>query len=385
MYYKELMHQKAQNRALQRKSSKAGESIKLGSVYKTRPKRKPRSMLEIRESLRVMMENELIEIENKKMQKKLKAKQTTEPNTGRTSQTRPTPRSLGSQDLHVTKMPDENRAVKNSKPSLSHVANVSLRKRKNGIVCHITNGTGSETDMLEQPPVLVTELSKEIQDNEQNLPAIREEKTQEEIILHKPNIVPTANSGYGVTDTQANIVRERSSDSSFKNEIPTKIEQPSEFKIHLNPEGQDAAHIITPKSLKRKSPMQKSISPKPNSISPKPKSISPKPKSISPKPKSISPKPKSTSPLLKLNTPQSDISQLKANVPKLPAINVEQITDEITDLNEGKSLNGADNKEDIIADNRTPNEERRISEHWQTPIKFVNERIQNRFVDFISS
>lgn len=46
----------------QRRVSKAGDNIKLGSVYKARPKRQPRSMLQIRESLKQMMEAELIGI-----------------------------------------------------------------------------------------------------------------------------------------------------------------------------------------------------------------------------------------------------------------------------------------------------------------------------------
>ena len=371
------MHQKAQNRATQRKSSKAGDGIKLGSVYKTKPKRKPRSMLEIRESLRIMMENELIEMENKKLKKKLKAKQATEPNTGRTSQTGPTPRSVDSQDLRIIKMPEESRSVQNAKPSLSHVANGSPRKKKSNLVSPVPNVIDNEADKTEQVPVLVTEFSKEMLDNQQSLPMIREEKTQEEIILHTPNHVPKANRSKG--DTRANKDKARSSDSSFKDEKPTKIEQPSEFKINLKNE----AHIITPKSYKRKSPIQKSISPKPNSISPKPESFSPKPSSISPKLKSTSPKPKSSSPMIKSvtpKTPTSDISQLKANVPKLPAISFEQVPDEQTNFMEKNVLDSANVKEDIIPDNKTPNGEG--LDHWQTPMKFVNERIQNRYVVF---
>ena len=383
------MHQKAQNRATQRKSSKVGDSIKLGSVYKTKPKRKPRSMLEIRESLRIMMENELIEIENKKLKKKLKAKQAADPNTGRTSQRGPTSRSVDSQDLRIIKMPEESRAVQNAKPSLANAGNGSSRKKRANLANSVANATDDEKGNNGQIPVLVTELSRETQDIQQNLPMIREEKTQEEIILHPPNHVP--NNG-GKEDTHGNLHKDRSSDSSFKDEIPTKLEQPSEFKINLKNE----AHIITPKSMKRKSPVQQSMSPKPKTISPKPKSFSPKPKSISPKLNSSSPKPKSSSPLLNSltpTTPSSDISQLKANVPKLPAINVEQITDDQTNIMYGNAAedgvrmmygevmeDSARVTTDNIQDDKTPHGEKTTSDHWQTPMKFVNERIQNRLV-----
>lgn len=60
VYYKELMREKANARAQQRKVSKASDAIKLGSVYKNRHKRQPRSMLQIRESLKQMMEAEVI-------------------------------------------------------------------------------------------------------------------------------------------------------------------------------------------------------------------------------------------------------------------------------------------------------------------------------------
>lgn len=60
VYYHELMQEKAKQRALQRKSSKANGEIKLGSMYKSRQKRQPRSMLQIRESLKQMMEAEVI-------------------------------------------------------------------------------------------------------------------------------------------------------------------------------------------------------------------------------------------------------------------------------------------------------------------------------------
>lgn len=60
VYYKELMREKAKTREQQRRVSKVADNIKLGSVYKTRPKRQPRSMLQIRESLKQMMEAEVI-------------------------------------------------------------------------------------------------------------------------------------------------------------------------------------------------------------------------------------------------------------------------------------------------------------------------------------
>jgi hypothetical protein len=61
------MQEKAKARELQRKAGEAkktttGDAIKIGSVYTSKRKqpRKPRSMLQIRESLKQMMEAEVI-------------------------------------------------------------------------------------------------------------------------------------------------------------------------------------------------------------------------------------------------------------------------------------------------------------------------------------
>lgn len=338
VYYKELMHQKAQSRALQRKTSKVGENIKLGSVYKTRAKRKPRSMLQIRESLRQMMENELIEIENKKMQKKLKSRQTTEPNTGRTSQTDPTPRSISSQSNKVPKMPDESKAAKNAKPSLvSMMKNVSQNKGK---VSPNNNASNDDGDSKIVKPVLITEIAKDNKDNQLVLPAIREEKTQEEIQLNTHDKMPKHDTVKGAVDKHVTIAKERSSDSSFKDEIPTKLERASEHKINLAPESKQPiqkAHIVTPKSKTRKSP-----------------------KPITPQLKS--PIPKSN------NLIEEDVAQFKADVPKLPSINVEQAEDIETPVNEAITPSISEHKEDAL------------SPHWQTAMTFVNERIQNRLM-----
>ena len=55
------MHEKAKIREQQKKSSaKTSDPITLGSVYKVRQNRKPRSIAQIRESLQQMMEAEVI-------------------------------------------------------------------------------------------------------------------------------------------------------------------------------------------------------------------------------------------------------------------------------------------------------------------------------------
>lgn len=376
VYYKELMHQKAENRALQRKTSKPGENIKLGSVYKSRTKRKPRSMLQIRESLRQMMENELIEMENKKMQKKLKNRQATEPNTGRTSQTVPTPRSLASHGTPEAKMPDECKAVKNAKPSLSLATNEPLKTRRyiNLSPSNVENDvSNTENDITVQKPVLITEIPKENKDNHQSLPAIREEKTQEEIVLNTSNNVPKVTGDTRKSDTHMDITRERSSDSSFKDEIPSKIERSSDIKLNLFPESKDKAHIITPKSKKRKSPLQKSVSPKPNTVSPKPDSVPPQINSTSSTPSLTSPKTKS-------NGVISQVSQVKTNVPKLPAIGGEQeashVNSELNDMNISDSYKGND-----MTSEYPRQKEESLPDHWQTSMKVVNERIQNRLLN----
>ncbi|KAL3831970.1 hypothetical protein ACJMK2_023658, partial [Sinanodonta woodiana] len=71
VYYKELMHEKTKLRESMKKASNTGDGSNVRSVYKTKPKKKPRSILEIRESLRKMMEAEFTAIEEEKTKKKL--------------------------------------------------------------------------------------------------------------------------------------------------------------------------------------------------------------------------------------------------------------------------------------------------------------------------
>ena len=332
------MHQKATNRALQRRKSKGGDNIKVTSVYRTKGKRKPRSMLQIREALREMMENELIEIENKKLHKKLKAKQNKQQlNTGRTSENGPSSRSQSVEP----KMPDESKAVRNVKPSFSNKVKPLSKSNGDGKVSPANNDMNKSTDEEPQKPVLVTEILKEDKENQLILPAIREEKTQEEIQLNTPYIVKRDSSNKESKDKHVLVAKERSSDSGFKDEISAKIEQVSDSKSDSVTENKHKGlHPAT-----RKSPRSMQTSPAFKTPSPKPKS-----------PKTNSQK-----------HAQNNGAQFKASTPKLPAIVIEKAPEENND------------KTDDVILNSNKVEEEPVSPSLQQSMKFVNERIQDRY------
>lgn len=185
VYYRELMREKAKTREAQRKSTKTGGEIKLGSVYKSRQRRQPRSMLQIRESLRQMMEAEVIELETKKERKKKRKRKResvheSNPQSNYVS-AESTPRTA------VSGMPQESRADMNAKTSLLAQLKASSNNGTDTVDSSRVKNGDTKSGL---PPVFVTEVTQT--KAESALPAIREELTQEEISLRSPHSPITA-------------------------------------------------------------------------------------------------------------------------------------------------------------------------------------------------
>ncbi|KAH3716697.1 hypothetical protein DPMN_059423 [Dreissena polymorpha] len=197
VYYRELMHEKAKIREQQKKASGNADPPTRRRVIKTQNNRKPRSIAQIRESLHQMMEAEVIEMETKKFKKRTPKPQKDNKSDQQLSvRTVPsnTPRTLVSSYSNVSESQDS------VKPGLialmqavrkADTASETSETSSIDVPRHLTefknenssNGKSSHEASAHKPvpPVFVTELST----HEIKLPAIREEKTQEEIILRE--------------------------------------------------------------------------------------------------------------------------------------------------------------------------------------------------------
>ncbi|XP_053374419.1 uncharacterized protein LOC123531447 isoform X2 [Mercenaria mercenaria] len=226
VYYHELMQEKAKARELQRKAGeakKAGDAIKISSVYKRKQQRKPRSMLQIRESLKQMMEAEVIEMETKKFRKK-KPKSTKgshrkkEPRISDRSLTKDSPKTL------VGLMNDKQTHDNDNKPGLISLMKAVAQKKEDDASISTTqqNGGSSIENSLASnpnlpkstPPVFVTEMAKQ---SDLKLPAIREENTQDEIILNKNAVSETNQNG---TAIEKSVGHETTRNDSLRKDIP---------------------------------------------------------------------------------------------------------------------------------------------------------------------
>ncbi|XP_069111647.1 uncharacterized protein [Argopecten irradians] len=186
LYYKDLMKEKAKSRELQRKAEgKATPSATstLRANKRNKPKRQPRSLMAIRESLRQMMEADVIQVDNKTARKKLGSKY------GSTVSLAP---SNQSQQMFPPIVPttdskpkiDNSRSfmtMLGSKEKENPVREVDITPRDTSSV----QGNSSSQDQKKisprkQKPVLITETV-----NPKDLPMITEERTQEEIVIQK--------------------------------------------------------------------------------------------------------------------------------------------------------------------------------------------------------
>lgn len=150
LYYKELMLEKARERESVRKSKGESAETYHKKTRRGRPQRKPRSLLEIRESLRQMMEAELIAIESEKIKECLSSRRT----------------SMTSVLTHTDKNVPQPKQLPPIPPGVG------------------TEDGGSEeksATQVKNKSAFITQIGK----NEKPLPPIQEEKTNEEIQLRR--------------------------------------------------------------------------------------------------------------------------------------------------------------------------------------------------------
>ncbi|OWF38204.1 hypothetical protein KP79_PYT19415 [Mizuhopecten yessoensis] len=191
LYYKDLMKEKAKSREMQRKAegkTVASTTSTLRANKRNKPKRQPRSLMAIRESLRQMMEADVIQVDNKSTRKKLGSKY------GSTVSLAP---SNQSQQLFPPIVPvtdskpklDNSRSFMTMLNSKSHEKETPVREVDITPRDHETvQGNSASQDQKKvsprkQKPVLITETAAPKRDVD--LPMITEERTQEEIVLHK--------------------------------------------------------------------------------------------------------------------------------------------------------------------------------------------------------
>lgn len=318
VYYHELMQEKAKAREAQRKA-KGSDSITLGSLRRRGQQRKPRSMLQIRESLKQMMEAEVIEMETKKFRKrkkksaKGKRKKSREQNISDRSYVKESPKTL----IELA-----NEKEKDSKPGLMNLMKAAVEKKReeenktkilDGAIPLDAPDFAATSDLPKAtPPVFVTELSKP----DLKLPAIREEKTQEEIMLK--------GAATDVPKQTNDKPESKSPTRNINSEIPKEIDNKS-------PKGTKGATRTKHE----------------NNVLP--------------------PVQQPQAQTLNQSSPQDKRSPKGELVPKLPALGGSQ-----PNLNQTEDTQ----RTDATAGSSS-------SSHWQTAISFVNERVQKRLTDSI--
>lgn len=202
-YYKELMLEKAKAREISRKNEEMSTAAIL-RANKRNPRKQPRSLMAIRESLREMMEAEVIQMDSKKSKRKLKRTKKAKSNNSLASEqqilesgTAPIAsisenvkgkksklKKKNVQQDTISKQESEARADNNNN-------NIAQKQQESNepITTALTETAGkptaehteSDSKRKHVKPVLITELLRD-----KDLPAIHEERTEEEIHLHSP-------------------------------------------------------------------------------------------------------------------------------------------------------------------------------------------------------
>lgn len=214
-YYKELMLQKAKARESIRRTEEPTSTASLRAM-KRGGRKQPRSLMAIRESLREMMEAEVINIDTKTSKNKLKRSKKksrskaslisegpmheniitdSSSNVGGSSA-----RSIKSKsDKSAPTKPINNRADDNNnninnqpKPEEKTVTQIVAPKKDEIDANQSNNGVTVEDSKRKFKPVLITEMNSS--KNVLDLPAIHEEKTQEELQLRSPLLVASPHS-----------------------------------------------------------------------------------------------------------------------------------------------------------------------------------------------
>lgn len=324
VYYHELMQEKAKARELQRKISEArkgGDGIKLGSVYKRKQQRKPRSMLQIRESLKQMMEAEVIALETKKFRKKKTKSSKGSRNQRKDVQISDRSLPKESPKTLIGMMNARQKQESENKPGLMSLMKAVAQKKTDESKAAEENGDPKpeETSLASNPnlpkstpPVFVTELSRQ---SELKLPAIREENTQDEISLHPKSASKTNQNGCHEEKTFAQV---NSTSRSSNRDMPDSKLSPKISGNHTAADTVSLPPIKHEQSLKQEGSGNKS-------------------------------------------------ENQSATVPKLPLLGGSQ-----TSLNQGMESQRTEEGSSST-----------VSSKWQTAITFVNERVQERLTNAI--
>lgn len=240
-YYKELMLEKAKARERNRSNDEMTATANIRAM-KRNPRKQPRSLMAIRESLREMMEAEVIQMDTQKSKRKLKRMKKHQPMhtlpSEQPSSDNPTVSSIVSisDDVKGKKLKLKRKSDKLETANKHESSDVPADSNNNNIAKTTPRKSPPPQGEVmkdqaavspKQPevnfdskrkygkPVLVTEMKR----SELDLPAIHEENTEEEIQIHSPitkkspkRESPKINKSRDVNNTQNSIVRETKED-----------------------------------------------------------------------------------------------------------------------------------------------------------------------------
>ena len=198
VFYKELMKEKAAARKDNPPVAKTSVALTLRASRRNQPVRKPRSLLEIRESLRQMMEAEIIEFENENAKKQIGSRKKGKDRGRKGRKRHPSQtqsnfegsRSKAASLQSLASLPNHLGGNDESDTSLlkilaNHNKPPSANDSKANSRRNSLEGTQRD-DNKPVKPVLITEVPQK--DQRLDLPNIKEERTQEEIILKKEKL-----------------------------------------------------------------------------------------------------------------------------------------------------------------------------------------------------
>ncbi|XP_076093294.1 uncharacterized protein LOC143064386 isoform X3 [Mytilus galloprovincialis] len=265
-YYKELMLEKAKARELIRRTDDSTTASL--RAMKRNPRKQPRSLMAIRESLQQMMEAEVITMENKKskqkfkrMKKKTGSKHSVENEQHPIDSTTESASSIAdSVKGKKTKLKKKNGSIANSKSESdsnnNNIAEQSSAQNPTTPIkitvdtvassdsgLHKSQETTSSVENKKKlgKPVLITELKR----SDLDLPAIHEERTEEEILLYSP--IPKAEvNSKPMIKTPVNIENTQTFENKDEFEINSNRLENIETVMSLEQESDGEQRLILP-------------------------------------------------------------------------------------------------------------------------------------------
>ncbi|KAJ8313567.1 hypothetical protein KUTeg_008128 [Tegillarca granosa] len=229
-YYKELMKEKARKRENARKKLAENPSItaKIRAQRKAKPIRQPRSLAAIRESLRQMMEAEVIAM-NTKDKRKLKKKKThSEPSSQMTSNV---PSEMGSRDISRAS------SQKDGEPPYIPKTSEKPEKSENNHLLSVKSKSQKHSSSDKQPNTKKVNITSETPRKDKDLPMIYEERTQEEIILRQTSVEGKFDSNANIRWKGRNSVDgnlDSNANAKSKNRKKSRDETDSKYKERKN-------------------------------------------------------------------------------------------------------------------------------------------------------